>query len=756
MKRLLTPFFILLVVNFMQSQIRYALIPDPISAHFSNTSFSIDENLEIIERGNDKLEKEIDVYNTYLAKYPFKFTRKNSKTKILVEKITSKNKDEYELGTNVTSQSIHIRYSTPASKFYAIQTLIQILKQTENKKLWGFQINDYPKFDYRGMHLDVARHFFTVEEVKNYLDYLAMYKYNKFHWHLTDDQGWRIEIKKYPKLTSIGGIRSGSQVGHYADMKFDSIPYGGFYTQNQIREVVAYAKKLHIDVIPEIEMPGHAQAALAAYPELACTKGSFEVWKQWGVSENIFCPTEQTFTFLEQVLTEVVGLFPYEYIHIGGDEAPKTVWKESQFVQNLMKEKGFKNEMEVQSYFIKRIEKFLNSKGKQIIGWDEILEGGLAPNATVMSWTGIEGGIHAAKSHHKAIMTPTSANYFDYYQGNPETEPISIGGDLRLKKVYQYQPIPKDLDEKEAKYIWGTQGNLWTEYILNFPHVQHMIFPRMLALSEVAWGTSKPDLYKDFENRVLIHFKDLDRQGIRYSKAIFEVSDHVSKNSDGSLNYELSAANDPQNIHYTLDGTDPTTNSPPYQKSLRLDKSTLVKSAYFEDGSRKSPITTREFHFSKSTGKPITLEFEPNAAYNTGGGFSLVDGIFGDFKNHGKSWLGFSGTDLNATIDLETNQEFNTIILNTLERQGSWIYFPNRVEIQTSSDTKNFKTIKIVEANEIQKSKGKLKINLPKTQARFVKIKVSNFGTIPKGMPGAENKAWLFVDEIAIENNENQ
>ena len=751
MKRNVFTFLItIFTTHFVFGQAKLALIPEPVSTSYSNSYFAIEKQLQLVEKNNPNLTKEMDLFNHFLDKYPYQFSNLNSKTKVFVEKLTTKKKDEYQIKSDEKSKSIHVQYTSPASKFYAIQTLIQILKQTKDNQFPALQITDYPKFDYRGMHLDVCRHFFTIDEVKSYLDYLAMYKYNKFHWHLTDDQGWRIEIKKYPKLTSVGGFRTGSQVGHYADMKFDEIPYGGFYTQDQIKDVVAYAKKLHIDVIPEIEMPGHAQAALSAYPEYACTKGPFEVWKEWGVSENIFCPSEETFAFLENVLSEVMPLFPYEYIHIGGDEAPKTVWKESQFVQNLMKEKGFKNEMEVQSYFITRIEKFVNSKGKQIIGWDEILEGGLAPNATVMSWTGIEGGIHAAKTQHKAIMTPTSTNYFDYYQGNPETEPISIGGDLRLKKVYEYQPIPKELDEAEAKYIWGTQGNLWTEYVLNFPHVQHMIFPRMLALSEVAWGTSKPKEYKAFENRVLEHFKDFDKIGIRYSKSIFEVSDQITKNANGTIKYELSAANDPKNIHYTLDGTDPTNQSPSYKTPFTIAKSTTIKSGYFENGLMKSPITKRNFSFSKATGKPITLEKEPNAAYNIGGAFSLVDGIQGDFKNHGKSWLGFSGDDVNATIDLGKEEEFSLISINSLERQGSWIYFPNRVEILISSDQKNFKTIKIVEAKEIQNTKGKMEVSIPKTKARYVKVIVSNFGVIPKGMPGVGNRAWLFVDELSV------
>ncbi len=661
-----------------------------------------------------------------------------------------RNEEYYEL--SIDQNGVSISAPTNQGVFLGIQTFLQLVEEhKDDQKLPYLTIKDEPKFAYRGMHLDVCRHFFTVDEVKNYLDYLAAYKYNKFHWHLTDDQGWRIEIKKYPKLTEVGAWRNGSQVGRYADMKFDDKKYGGFYTQEQIKEVVTYAAKLHIDVIPEIEMPGHAQAALAAYPNLGCTDEKLEVWKMWGVSEDIFCPKEETFQFLQDVMDEVIPLFPYEYVHIGGDEAPKKRWKESAFVQDLMKKLNIKDELHMQSYFITRMEKYINSKGKQIIGWDEILEGGLAPNATVMSWTGIEGGIHAAKTKHKAIMTPTSTNYLDYYQGSPETEPISIGGNLRLKTVYNYNPIPKELIKEEAKYIWGTQGNLWTEYILDFPHVQHMIFPRMIALSEVAWGTSNPAEYKNFENRVIRHFYILDRKGIKYSTAIFEVEGKASVDKDGKIKYELTSANNPNYIRFTTDGSEPTINSNVYEKPLEVVKSETVKSAYFENGKKVSATTVQDFVITKSTGKKITLEHQPAEAYSVGGAESLVDGIKGNLNNHGKSWLGFSGKDVVATIDLGNKTEFSTVEFSTVDRKGSWIYIPKSIKLFISDNGKDFKEIKSIPQSEIDKVNGIMKINLPKQSAKFVKLTVENLGTIPDGFPGAGNKAWLFIDEISIQ-----
>lgn len=513
--------------SFLFSQ-QLDLIPYPQKTEVKEGFFKINENTVVIgDEKSAEYQYFINLYNKIYNKDLSKNKKnENSNTiSFLIQKPLKNNDLQYfdeDYQLTVQKDMIILVGKDSEGLFHGIQTLFQLIAASEDGKIPNLKIEDYPKFDYRGMHLDVARHFFTVDEVKKYLDYLAMYKYNKFHWHLTDDQGWRIEIKKYPKLTEIGAWRSGSQIGPYSDMKFDNKKYGGFYTQDQIKDIVNYAKKLHIDVIPEIEMPGHAVAAIASYPELSCLKGNFEISKKWGIEENILCPTEFTFEFLENVLDEVAALFPYEYIHIGGDEAPKKVWKESIFVQDLIRKLNLKDEHELQSYFIKRIEKHLNSKGKKIIGWEEILEGGLAPNATVMSWTGIEGGIHAAKSGHKAIMTPASSNYFDHYQGNPKTEPLAFGGNNRLDKVYSFNPIPSELSENEAQFIWGTQGNLWTEYILDFKGVEHMIFPRMMALSEVAWGTSKPQEYENFEKRVIKHFTILDKMTIHYSKAIFE------------------------------------------------------------------------------------------------------------------------------------------------------------------------------------------------------------------------------------------
>jgi hexosaminidase len=368
------------------------------------------------------------------------------------------------------------------------------------------------------MHLDVGRHFFSVDFIKKYINLMAMLKMNTFHWHLTEDQGWRIEIKKYPKLQEIAAFRDETLIGHYSDKphQFDGKKYGGFYTQEEIKEVVKYASARQITIIPEIEMPGHSQAAIAAYPELGCTGEQVKVATKWGVFEEIYCPKETTFKFLEDVIDEVSNLFPGKYIHIGGDEAPKIRWENCEHCQNLIKKEGLKDEHELQSYFIARMEKYINSKGKQIIGWDEILEGGLAPNATVMSWRGTNGAIEAAKQKHTVILTPQSHCYFDHYQSENKNEPLAIGGFLPLEKVYNFNPIPDELTTEEHQYVLGAQGNVWTEYMQTSENVEYMVFPRAIALSEVLWSAKEHRNYTDFIYRLEYFNKILDARNVNH------------------------------------------------------------------------------------------------------------------------------------------------------------------------------------------------------------------------------------------------
>ncbi len=427
----------------------------------------------------------------------------------------------------VGSSGVTVLGTDHAGLFYGLQTLSQLLPvgvadgartATGPLELPSVRISDAPRFPYRGMHLDVARHFHGPESVKRYIDLLARYKLNRFHWHLTEDQGWRIQIDRYPRLTEVGAFRPETHVGHGRDeFRGDGTPHGGFYTKDEIRDVVAYASERYVTIVPEIEMPGHSLAALAAYPELACTDGPFAVAMTWGVFEDIYCPSDETFEFLQNVLAEVMELFPGELIHIGGDEAPKVRWEESELVQRLKEREGLADEDEVQSWFIRRIERFLNANGRRLIGWDEILDGGLAPNATVMSWRGTVGGVEAARQGHDVVMTPNSHLYFDYYQSeDQESEPFAIGGFLPLDTVYAYEPVPEELTPAEATHVLGAQANVWTEYMKTWDHVEYMVFPRLFALSEVVWSARARRDFGHFTARLDWHLDRLDALGANY------------------------------------------------------------------------------------------------------------------------------------------------------------------------------------------------------------------------------------------------
>jgi hexosaminidase len=448
-----------------------------------------------------------------------------------------------------------------AGLFYGIQSLIQLFpaERAGTAKIPCAVIDDQPRYGYRGFMLDVCRHFFTIETVKKYIDLLAAYKMNTFHWHLTDDQGWRIEIKKYPKLTQISSQRAQTVIGNYHDrtpQQYDNTPYGGFYTQEQIKEVIKYADARYITVIPEIEMPGHALAALAAYPELSCDASrTYKTAETWGVFEDVFCPNEQTFAFLQDVLTEVIDLFPSKFIHIGGDEVPKEAWKKSAFCQKMIKDLKLKDEHGLQSYFIQRMEKFVNSKGRSIIGWDEILEGGLAPNATVMSWRGESGGITAAQQNHNVIMTPGSNGlYLDHSQGKLFQEPFGIGGNSPLEKTYSYNPTPTILSPQQQKYILGVQANLWNEYIASVNKLEYMLLPRLLAVAEVGWSPLAKKNFKDFyEIRLPKHYAWLERNNYNY-RVPPAIGGQDTIVFASQLNVNLKSPVEGAKVYYNIDG----------------------------------------------------------------------------------------------------------------------------------------------------------------------------------------------------------
>jgi hexosaminidase len=506
---------------------QYALVPKPKKLIYGTGSYALNEVLVI--NTASIFENEVQLFSSYLKTFC-------NKTLTVAKSMEDTSnliiKEDKSLQTNVyhiivNGKGIQITASSQAAMFYGIQTLIQMIQSSHNGELSYCEIEDSPDFSWRGMHLDVSRHFMSIDDVKKYIDYLAMYKMNVFHWHLTEDQGWRIEIKKYPKLISVGAFRKRSMTGKYSEGKYKEEIHGGFYTQDQIKDVVQYAQKRHITIVPEIEMPGHALAALASYPQLACFPDSFAVAEKWGVFEDVFCAgNEDVFQFLENILTEVIALFPGQYLHIGGDECPKERWKKCSKCQTRILKEKLKDEHELQSYFIRRIEKFIEKKGKNLIGWDEILEGGLAPNAAVMSWRGEAGGIAAAKAGHYVVMSPGSPCYFDHYQHqNKEKEPVAIGGYNPLSKVYNYQPIPNVLNKDEEKFVLGAQGNVWTEYMPNFKQVEYMALPRMAALAERLWQSgSQTTNFEDFKYRLKIQVKMLDRLNVNYCKHfVFDV-----------------------------------------------------------------------------------------------------------------------------------------------------------------------------------------------------------------------------------------
>ncbi len=740
---------------------KFPLIPKPVSFLPGVGNFQLLPEIKIIVN-DENSRKDAALFNAYLFDhYGFRLeisasTKEHKKALNFFRDSTDSKlgDDAYNLEIGVEKISLH--GGSGAGVFYGIQTLIQLLPagKTPVVKIPVAKVEDSPRFEWRGMHLDVCRHFFSKEFVKKYIDHLAMYKMNTFHWHLTDDQGWRIEIKKYPKLQEISAYRKGTLIGHYGEIpeRYDTIRYGGYYTQNEIREIVAYAKQRHVNIVPEIEMPGHALAALAAYPELSCTGGPFEVGKTWGVFQDVYCPKEETFTFLENVLSEVCELFPGKYIHVGGDECPKDRWKQCSHCQQLMAKEGLKNEHELQSYFVRRIEKYLQSKGKKMIGWDEILEGGLPPEATVMSWRGYSGGIEAAKQNHDVVMTPTGTCYFDYYQSRDAKEPLAIGGYLPLDRVYQFEPCPDVLNTEERKHILGAQGNLWTEYIPDFSQVEYMVMPRMAALSEVLWSPAEQKNYKSFTHRLVGHFKMLDFLKVNYSKAVFDVNYFVYPNSGSEgVALELNTAYEGGVIHYTDDGSEPKLQSPVYTGRIPLGQSANIKAAVFDGQFKRGRDFSQVFKLNFATGKEIILKDVPHEEYCRGGGFSLLNGVIGNLPWNGSDWLGWSGKNLDATIDLSRPVTFTKVSVDVLQDEASWIYLPTSVEVLVSDDGVSFKSLKKISSSEIKPGQRLITLNLGRTTAKFVKVIAENIGTIPNGKAGEGNPAWLFCDEIMVE-----
>ncbi|TKG94128.1 beta-N-acetylhexosaminidase [Puteibacter caeruleilacunae] len=677
--------------------------------------------------------------------------------------------EAYEL--DVTTKQINIKAATPKGYFYAIQSIRQLLppsfesKQVVEQKEWlvkACSIQDEPRFKWRGFMLDVSRHFFPKSYILNLIDYLALHKINTLHMHLMDDQGWRIEIKKYPKLTEVAAWRVDHEDKHWnarpKQKEGEKATYGGFYSQEDIKEIVAYANSHNINVVPEVEMPAHITCALAAYPEFSCTGKPLTVPSGglWPITDIYCAGNDKTFEFLEDVLSEVMDLFPSKYIHIGGDEATKTEWKKCPKCKARMRKEGLKNVEELQSYFIKRIEKFINKKGRVLIGWDEILEGGLAPQATVMSWRGFKGGIEAAESGHDVVMTPTGHCYFDYYQGPQDVEPLAFNAFLPLNRVYSFDPVPKELEPEAAKHIIGGQANLWTEYVPTVEHAQYMTFPRIAALAEAVWTPKEKKSWDKFSAKIQEQLDRYDFMGINYAKSAYLVTakatiDKENKSLAVTLNNEISGTE----IRYTLDGTEPVAASTLYETPILLKSTTTVNAAAFRNGQRVGAVLTKEFKIHKATVKPVTYINGPSEKYTGCGDATMVNCIRGS-ANHGDGeWQAWNGDNMEMIIDLEEATDINKISVGTIQNTGPWIFMPKSVDYFISNDGKKFEKVGTYK-NTIPAMKSDVMLkdftleNINK-KARYVKVLVHNIGKIPEGHSAAGSPAWMFIDEVVVE-----
>ena len=604
----------------------------------------------------------------------------------------------------------------------------------------------------------MSRHFFDINEMKRYIDIMAVHKLNRLHWHLTDDQGWRIEIKKYPRLNEVGSRRDGTVIGKDWS-KSDNIPYGGYFTQDEIREIVAYAADHAIEVIPEIDLPGHMVAALASYPELGCTGGPYKVWERWGVSEDVLCAgNEKTFQFLEDVMTEVMELFPSEYIHIGGDECPKTRWKKCPRCQARIRKLGFKDddkftaEQYLQSYVMKRVEKFIAGHGRRVIGWDEILEGGLSPDVTIMSWRGSEGGIEAARQHHDVIMTPNSHFYFDYYQTlDTDNEPLGIGGYVPVAKVYSFDPMAS-LTEEQQKYIIGVQANLWTEYIADNAHLEYMLLPRLSALSEVQWCQPEVRNY----DRFLTHFRMneiYEAMGYNYAKHIFGVTGK-HETGDKCVMVTLSTAGNAP-IYYTLDGSEPTEHSARYTRPIEIRKTCTVRATAARKGMTSTPAYESSFTFSKTTTHQTTLNSQPSQRYAYKAPYNFTDGYHGGPAYSDGEWTGFLQEDMDVTIDMDGSEPYSSVGVEANINKGEWIFPPSDIEVSVSDDGNQFNQVATLQVPTAGPTDPdgitEYKVEFPETNARYLRIVVRTTKSIPAWHGAAGKPAYMFIGELTAE-----
>ena len=667
----------------------------------------------------------------------------------------------------ITPEAISI-CSNPSAKglFYGVQSLLQLLppsawdtkqKPTESYQLPAMNLTDAPRFAYRGAMMDVGRNFLPKEAVLKMLDLMAFYKLNTFHFHLTDDQGWRIEIKKYPRLTEKGAYRKQTQVGHcdyYFPRRYDGIEKRGFYTQDEIREIVRYAADRFITVIPEIEMPGHSSAALACYPELSCGLGkTYVVRDYYDVFDEVYCPKEHTFRFLEDVLTEVIDLFPSHYIHIGGDECPKKAWKKCSHCQALMKQLNLPDESALQSWFIHRIEKFVNSRGRDIIGWDEILEGGLAPRATVMSWRGEAGGIEAARQQHSVIMTPGEYCYFDFYQEDPEEAPLAIGGYLPLDKVYSYNPLPGELTAEEQKYIIGVQANIWGEYIQTPDYFEYMTFPRLIAMSEVQWTQPERKDFASFARRLDREFERLGYRGVNACRHFYNVLIEGGwKEEKKTFEVDLHTLCPDADIRYAIGDSVITPSSARYEHPIVLTEEATVYAQAFRQGKPLGNVTRRTFAVNKATG--CRYACTPAAEWEyTQEDTGLTDGVRGYAKNL-RCWGRLDQDTARVTLTLHQTDTLQEVRFASVWRPANELWPPRAVRVSVSTDGQQFTTVGeqalTYDFSPTEGTRYPVTIHFSPVKAAYLQVEWLPTERCPKGYFNEGNPCKLAIDELEV------
>ena len=751
-----------------REQANYQVIPLPQEIDLTEgKNFVLDKSVQIIvPEGNAQLQRNAQFLSEYVKEATgMELTITTDETVSpairLALGVDNENKEAYLM--TVEEGLVTITGASEAGVFYGIQTLRKSLPKgvAEAVELPAANIYDYPRFSYRGAHLDVSRHFFPVDSVKRFIDMLALHNINRFHWHLTDDQGWRIEIKKYPELTKVASYRPETVIGRNSG-EYDGTPHSGFYTQDEARDIVAYAAERHITVIPEIDLPGHMQAALTAYPNLGCTGGPYEVWTMWGVSENVLCAgNDETLRFIEDVFTEIIDIFPSEYIHVGGDECPKVRWEKCPKCQKRIKQLGIKSDAKhtkeeyLQSFVINHAEKFLNSKGRQIIGWDEILEGGLAPNATVHAWRGFGEAIEAARQGHDVIMSPTTFMYFDYYQTkDTENEPLAIGGYLPLEKVYSLEPVPEALNAHEAKHIIGVQANLWTEYIGTYSHVEYMELPRMAALSEVQWTLSEEKNYENFLQRIPQMVKTYEMKGYNYATHVFDVTASFTPDTVKNALMITLKTIDNADVYYTLDGTEPTSKSMRYNSPIAVADSCTFKARAIR-GDKLGRVIGEKIKFNKASMKPIKMLQPINKQYEFGGAPTLVDGLKGNGNYKTGRWIAFYRNDMEAVIDLQKETEISHVAITTCVEKGDWIFDVRRFAVAVSSDGENFKEIATEDFPilTLDNPNGLYDhaLTFAPVTTRYVKVTAVPEHSLPEWHGGKGNPSFIFVDEIEIQ-----